>query len=115
MNYISKRFLSDDVDETGSIVVRVQTTTMEDMGQWSAENNWVQGEVTIRDCHNKPIYLQFSLDKEHTLESRLDKVDLIIGELEALKSKLIAANIEAQLISKEWLTKHSEENDGLRQ
>ena len=116
MNYISKRFLSDDVDETGSMVVRVQTTPLEDMGQWSADNNWVQAELTFRDCHNKPIYLQFCLDKQHTLEARLDKVDLIITELEGLKSKLIAASIEQQLISKEWKKAQNPEvvtrNDG---
>lgn len=111
MKYISKRFLSDDQDETGSIVVKVEGTTMADMGRWNAENVSVNAEVTFRDCHGKPIYLQFCLDKEHSLDSRFDKVNLIIAELEKLKVQLRKAFLETEETAKLWLEAHPQEKD----
>lgn len=109
MTYISKRFLSDDHDETGSMVVRVNATKKEDMGPWSAKECRVEAEVTFRDCHGKPIYLQFGLDNDHTLEARFKKIDLIVEELQVMKLHLRQALHETQDAAAEWLTEHPEE------
>lgn len=97
MKYIRKQFLSDDYDETGSIVVKVLSTEVEHMSDWQVENRAVTASVEFRDCHGKPIYLEFSIDKEHSLQDRHAKIDKIIDELRAMKMALAKALVDTDV------------------
>lgn len=109
MKYISKQFLSPHYDETGSIVVKVASTELSNMGEWSAENLSVDASVEFRDCHGKPIYLDFNIDKDRSLEDRLVKCDLIITELQQMKRKLAVACADTATASREWYAKEAAE------
>lgn len=102
MKYISKRFLSDKYDETGSMVVKVRVPELEDMGSWQAENASVEASIELRDCNGKPIWLEFCMDNENSLEDRLAKLDLMINELTEMKVKLQEARLLAFERAGEW-------------
>lgn len=108
MQYISKRFLSNDYDEADSIVVLGATQDPEHIGEWQAKNVYVPVHVELRDAE-KAIYLDFSLDREHSLDSRLDKIDVLIDELKKLKTVLPQLAVQAQIDATEWLAKQLEE------
>lgn len=103
MKYIDKRFLSNICDETGSMVCKVVCPdSVSGMSSWEALHSAVEGQVEVRDCHGKPVWLDFSIDKDHSLAQRLEKLDLMIEMLTHMKGALSRAHSEAARIGEEW-------------
>ena len=89
MRLTRKQFLSDSPDETGFIVITAQTSRKEDFeeDEWSLKNPNVSAEVQLGDC-TKKIYLDFCVYKDSDVQKRIDKLDVLINNLQELKEKL---------------------------
>lgn len=76
MRLTRKQFLSDSP--------RVED--MED-SSWYRDNTSVESQVQIGDCSQK-VYLNFDVNSTENLKKRLDKLDVLINNLQELKEKL---------------------------
>ena len=93
MRYINKQFLSDDYDESGSVVLKCESPKKQDEQSpidriIHPEDAWVDAGMQVRDCYGKPVDLCFSFQNEKGLTKRLAKVDNLITMLEEFKVKL---------------------------
>ena len=79
-----KKFLSDSHEEGGTVSWRGKT------GQESWDNSLFEGEVRLTDC-SKAIYLEFNCHRYKDIQKRLDKVDVLLEELNKFKGTLLEA------------------------
>lgn len=86
MRLTKKHFLSDSPDETGFIVVTASTPLLEKMEQYDREPR-VDAEVQVGDC-SKKIYLDFNIYKDSDVQKRIDKLSIMINNLQELKDAL---------------------------
>ena len=110
MKYINKQFLSDDYDESGSMVLRCKSPRKckdptEDI--LHPGNTYVEASIQVRDCFKEPVDLCFDFDSEKGLTKRLIKVDNMIAMLEEFKVKLLDCWIDVDNDAKE-----ENKNDG---
>jgi hypothetical protein len=89
MRHTRKQFLSDSPDETGFIVIIASSPRVEDMedSSWYRDNTTVESQVQIGDCSQK-VYLNFDVNSTENLKKRIDKLDVLINNLQELKEKL---------------------------
>lgn len=115
MRLTRKQFLSDSPDETGFIVVTAQTAREEDLkdDDWSFKNPNVAAEVQVGDC-SKKVYLDFSVYKDSDLQKRIDKLSIMINNLQELKDNLPTFWEDAVKSAEAYkLTKEAEEKEDL--
>jgi hypothetical protein len=89
MRLTRKQFLSDSPDETGFIVITAMSPRVEDMKEcsWYSDNTTVESQVQIGDCNSK-VYLNFDVKDEVSLKKRIDKLSILINNLQELKDTL---------------------------
>ena len=86
MRHVDKRFLSDDADETGSMVCKVETVRVVDLSEWYLKGNpSICGSIQVRDCSSRPVYLDFDATGEKAFKKRLDKLDGMIAQLQRMR------------------------------
>lgn len=78
----NKIFLSDDINETGSLAWFVA-----DWNQDKPRHNKKESEVQIRDCY-KQFVLDFGYSNVEEYKARLAKIDTLISELESFRDVL---------------------------
>lgn len=83
-----KRFLNESLEEFGMVGWHVKTK--EDRS-WNGEI--VDSELVIKDC-NDTIALNFSCDKPHHIQKRIDKLDTLLESLNGLRETLVKAQEE---------------------
>ena len=95
MRYVDKQFLSDDYDESGSLVLKCEspkdaTDQSEDVVDriMHPELLWVDAGAQFRDCYSKPVDICFSFNDEAGYQKRLKKVDKLIYMLSEFKNQL---------------------------
>ena len=94
MRYINKQFLSDDYDESGSLVLKCETP--KDIGSEEdvldrvlhSDKVWVDASAQFRDCYSKPIDLCFSFNDEKGYNKRIAKVEKMVSMLTEFKEQL---------------------------
>lgn len=90
MRYVSKRFLSDSPDETGSMVLTVETPLIKDMynyGNGIVKPN-MSGELTFRACYGEPCKLDFSCHDQKSFHKRIEKMDLMVNEMSKMRDQM---------------------------
>ena len=88
MRLTRKQFLSGSPDETGFIIITASSPRLKDMEESSYYiTSGVDAEVQLGDCSSK-IYLNFNFNKEADLQKRLDKLSVLINNLQELKDTL---------------------------
>jgi len=78
----NKIFLSDDINETGSLAWFVA-----DWNPAKPRHNNKESEVQIRDCY-KQVVLDFGYSNVEEYKARLAKIDTLISELESFRDVL---------------------------
>lgn len=86
MRHSEKRFLSDCSSETGTMVTTVETPLVKDLNDWVASHGGhITAGIQVRDCNNKPVYLDFDATGQKQFEKRLDKLDGMIAQLQRMR------------------------------
>jgi hypothetical protein len=90
MRYVSKQFLSPSADETGSMVVQVETPLVKNLhvGYQGKITPDLEAYVQFRACHGEPVKLDFCAYDQKSFEKRLTKVSLMIQELEDMRRQM---------------------------
>lgn len=85
MRYVSKDFLSQSPDESGSIICTIRTIQVKDMSQYTVNRGGkIEGSIQITDC-SRMIELDFYAEGQRGFEKRLAKLDLFIEKLNAMR------------------------------
>lgn len=119
MRLTLKQFLSDSPSETGFIVITASTSRIEDVdeeGSWGLKSPTVNAEVQVGDC-SKKIYLDFCVYKDSDVQKRIDKINVLIDNLQQLKEALPTMWCDSVRVCTEYkeLNKTKEENeDGIQ-
>jgi hypothetical protein len=87
MRHTEKRFLSDDAGETGSMVCTVETMLVKDLVEWNLDHPSISGSIQVRDCHGRPVNLDFGAHSEKTFRKRLDKLDGMVAQLQRMRTQ----------------------------
>lgn len=109
MKYVSKQFLSSDLDESGNMVVTASTPKASDYDMYTACNPRVNAKVVFRACYGEPCELDFGFQTDSGLAKRLAKLDLMIEELQGLKEQLTPMWEEHKLTAKQYKQDHPDE------
>lgn len=88
MRYTSKKFLSSSPDETGTLIVKIETQRVRDMTEWSIKNPSMSASLIFRACYGEPVAIDFDIGSHKSLSKRNEKIDLIIDELVAFKKQM---------------------------
>lgn len=113
MRLTLKQFLSDSPSETGFIVVTAETAQLENVdeeGSWSLKNPNVNAEVQIGDC-SKKIYLDFCVYKDSDVQKRIDKINVLIDNLQQLKDALPTMWCDSVRVCTEYKELNKDKND----
>lgn len=108
MIYCSKKFLSDHPEETGSMVCKAVSSRIEDT---YSEDPWMEASMQWRDCYGKPVSLDFNVSSDRSLERRIEKIDLIIAELEAFRTNLQVVWEDQKAVSAQWLAQQPKDEE----
>ncbi len=54
-------------------------------------DGYLDAQIRFRDCFSKPVSLDFNVGKLKNIKSRVDKIDLMIAELESFKAAYLEA------------------------
>lgn len=111
MRYLSKQWLSPAHDESGSMIIKASTYPKEELWRSYAERPVIDAQVIFRACSGEPVYLDFDIRGEDTLEKRKEKVTLMIEELTEFRNQLDILWADAQLTAQEWLAENPEDDD----
>lgn len=88
MRHSEKRFLSDCSHETGTMVCTVETDRVKDLSDWVVQKGGsMTAGIQVRDCNNRPVYLDFDCTGQKNFEKRLDKLDGMIAQLERMRTQ----------------------------
>ena len=79
-----KKFLSDSHEEGGTIIWDGQVRNNGEYRQLFT------GQIRITDC-TKAVYLDFTCTNTKDIQARLDKVDVLLEEINKFKSVLLEA------------------------
>lgn len=109
MRYISKKFLSADLEESGSMVVSASTPKGTDYDAYTAHNPRVNAKVVFRACYGEPCELDFGFQTDGGLAKRLAKLDLMIEELQSLKEQLTPMWEEHKVTAEQYKQDHPDE------
>lgn len=90
MRWISKQFLSQCPDETGSMVTQVETPLVKNLyvGHSGKVNPDMDAYVTFRACHGEPVKLDFCAYDQKSFDKRLTKISFMIQELENMRGQM---------------------------
>lgn len=81
----NKTFLSQGHLETGNISWYVSTD-----GEFSFVSEVISSELKISDCSGS-VTLDFSCEKPSHIDKRIEKIDILIKELESMKEGFVDA------------------------
>ena len=85
MRYISKKFLSKNFYEGGSIIAQVESDRPEDISDYTIEHPSVEANLCFRACHGEPITLDFTIRSDKSLQERIEKIDVLIHEMKEFR------------------------------
>ena len=98
----SKKFLSDTPYEYGSVCWEVSVDPED-------RYDLLQADLRIADCGNS-ITLGFNSRKKRHMDYRLEKLDVLISELQAMREALASKEV-AQVVSKKIEAKKKEKSN----
>lgn len=89
MRFVTKDFLSTSPDESGSIICKIKTTQVKDMGSYIVkEGGRIDGSVRLSDCSTH-IELDFYAVGQKSYEKRVEKLDCLIEKLQAMRGQYV--------------------------
>lgn len=98
MRYVRKEFLSQCADETGSMVIQIETPLASRLyvSDYNHDTNkkepnvrpdleaWVQ----FRACYGEPVKLELGASNQKAFDKRLGKLDKMIDELTKMRGQM---------------------------
>lgn len=107
MRYVSKKFLSDNIGEGGSMICEVESPRPEDLTEYTMEHPSVDASVILRACYGEPVALDFTIRSEKGLIDRVKKINTMIEEMCKFRESLAGAWL---LLKDDIAVKQEEEN-----
>lgn len=88
MRYVRKEFLSQSADESGSVVVQIETPRQKDITEYHVRDGsgWLRAGIKISDCY-KQVELDFDCHNQKSYEKRILKLDKLLEEVQAMRSQ----------------------------
>lgn len=88
--YVRKEFLSPAAWETGSIVCQIETPLTKDINQYQIDNGvHMHSSMKIADC-SRSITLDFDCHDQSSFEKRLEKLDVMLKEVQDMRNQYAA-------------------------
>jgi hypothetical protein len=94
MRYVRKEFLSPCADESGSMVIQVETPLASKLYVYEKEKGKpyvrpdLEAFVTFRACYGEPVKIELGADSQKAFEKRIAKVSLMIDELTKMRGQM---------------------------
>lgn len=88
MRYVRKEFLSPCADESGSIVIQIETPRVKDLNQTHVAEgcSWIYSSIKISDCHKYSV-LEFGCHDQKSYEKRIAKLDKLLKEVQDMRNQ----------------------------
>lgn len=86
--YVRKEFLSPCADESGSMVIQVETPLTSQITEYMIRDGspWMRGSMGITDCSRK-IELDFDCSSQSSYEKRIAKLDKMVKEVQDMRKQ----------------------------
>ena len=89
MRFVTKDFLSQSPDESGSVIVSINTQQFSKLTEYSnavRNNGVISATVRIADCSDH-VVLDFHAEGQKNFEKRCQKLDFLIEKLQAMRKQ----------------------------
>ncbi|WVS24558.1 hypothetical protein PSPHG_CDS_0077 [Pseudomonas phage Psxphi15] len=88
MRYVRKEFLSPCADESGSIVIQIETPRQKDIQEYHVKDGtaWMRASLKVNDCH-KAALLDFDCQDQKSYEKRIAKLDKLLKEIQDMRNQ----------------------------
>lgn len=86
--YVRKEFLSPCADESGSMVIQIETPLTSQITEYMVRDNnpWLRASIGITDCSRR-IELDFDCSSQSTYEKRIAKLDKMVKEVQDMRKQ----------------------------
>lgn len=86
--YVRKEFLSPCADESGSMVIQIETPLTSQITEYMIRDGspWVRASMGITDCSRR-IELDFDCSSQASFEKRIAKLDKMLKEVQDMRNQ----------------------------
>lgn len=89
MRYVTKDFLSQSPEESGSVICKITTARVKDITVYNVrEGGRIDGSLRIADC-SEHIELDFYAVGQKSFDKRVEKLDTLLEKIQAMRNQYV--------------------------